>query len=57
MSKTKLNGKEYDLSKDKSRTEYWTEYRTERMPSAGLRISLNYLTEMVNKTHANSSGP
>ena len=31
MSKTKLNGKEYDLSKDKSRTEYWTDYVSDKL--------------------------
>ena len=31
MSKAKLNGKEYDLSKDKDRTNYWTNYVADKL--------------------------
>ena len=31
MSKTKLNGKEYDLSKNKDRTNYWTKYVADKL--------------------------
>ena len=31
MSKAKLNGKSYDLSKSKDRTDYWTNYVTDKL--------------------------
>ena len=31
MSKAKLNDTEYDLSKDKDRTEYWTKYVADKL--------------------------
>ena len=31
MSKTKLDDKEYDLSKNKDRTEYWTNYVSKKL--------------------------
>ena len=43
MSKTKLNNKEYDLSKDKSRTEYWTKYAEEKLVGKPI-TKVNYLT-------------
>ena len=43
MSKTTLNGKKYDLSKNKDRTEYWTKYAADKLKGKRI-IHVEYLS-------------